>query len=142
MGVIDNVSELDEIRALYESGGCDGIKEDLARYIEVHRPEIRRYQESRQKLGLADVDDTLAVRLFIIKHRSINPAREISEQLEEINKEKWIQGVKLGHEPDPQQVAEEWTRLHSAGWRSHRVAVILYVFDRDKERFLGIYRKS
>lgn len=140
MGASDNVTEIDEIRALYDSGACDGIKQDLARFIGVHRAEIRRYQESRQRLGLVEVDDALAVRLFIIKHRSINAVSEIQEQLEEINKEKWIQGVKLGREPDPQAVAEEWTHQHSAGWRAHRVATVLYVFDRDKERFLSVYR--
>lgn len=136
------MGEIEDIKARYDSGQCEGIKLDLARFIDVHRTEIRRYQESRQRLGLATVNDEMAVKLFIIKHRSINPVREIQEQFEEIQKEKWIQGVKLGHAPDADAVAVEWARLHSAGWREHRVATILFVFDREKEKFLEVYRKS
>lgn len=136
------MGELEDIQARYDSGQCEPIKADLVRFLEAHRVEIRRYQESRQKLGLAPVTDELAVRLFVIKHRSINAAREIQDQIEEIQREKWIQGIKLGRPPDAQAVAEEWTHLHSEGWRQHRVATILFVFEREKERYLEIYRKA
>ena len=78
-------------------------------------------------------DDT-AIKFFIIQNRSINPEREILEQVAEIEREKWIQGVKTGSAPDPQAVCQEWASKYSAGWRAHRVTSIVYVFEREKDR--------
>jgi hypothetical protein len=82
----------------------------------------------------------LAIKLFIIRQRSINPKAEIEEQLREIEKEKWIWGVHMGRPPDPQEVAAEWARRYSAAWRAHRVTTIVFLFEQEPERYLSIYR--
>lgn len=133
-------SEIEHIRRRYEAGDLDGIKQDLERFIASHRDLIRRFQQERAQIGNTPVTDELAVKLFIIKHRSINPVAEIAEQLYEIEKEKWIQGVHLGRPPDAEEVAAEWSRLYSAAWRAHRVTTIIFVFEQDIDRYLTIYR--
>ena len=132
------MTEIDEIRSKYESGQLDHIKADLERFIIAHAEEIEQYKRDQIERGLDPIADDTAIKFFIIQNRSINPEREILEQVAEIEREKWIQGVKTGCAPDAQAVCQEWANKHSAGWRQHRVTIIVYVFEREKERFLRV----
>lgn len=134
------MSEIDEIRQRYKAGALDSIREDLIGFIEAHRGKIRRFQQQRSRLSDAPVTDELALKLYIIKQRSINPEHEIKDQLEEIEKEKWIRGVQTGRPPDENQVASEWALAHGAAWRGHRVATIVFLIDAERERFLKLFR--
>ena len=133
------MSELDDIRRQYESGHLDSIKEDLGRFICAHRSLISDYRAEQEQKGLTLNDDAL-IKFYLLRYRSINPGREIREQLEEIQREKWIRGVRLGCPPDDEQVALEWARSHSAAWREHRVTTIIYVFEQDKDRYCAMLR--
>ena len=127
-------SEIEEIRRGYDAGELDTIKLDLGRFISVHKADIAKYREEQERKGLKLTDEA-TVKFFIMQHRSINPRREIQEQLEEIRRETWIRGINSGCQPDEQEVAKDWACQHSAKWRAHRVTAIVYVFDREKERF-------
>jgi hypothetical protein len=131
------VSELEEIRRQYEEGRLDGIREDLERFLLANRDRIRAFRSQQAARGFA-MDDETSVKFFILRARSINPAREIRDQVDEIRRETWIQGVSKGSEPNPEAVAAEWARQHSACWREHRVTTIVYVFDRCKSRLLSL----
>ena len=133
------MSELDDIRRQYESGQLDSIKEDLKHFICLHRSKILAYRAEQETKGLSLPDDA-AIKFYLLRYRSINPQREIREQLEEIQKEKWIRGVLTGCAPDDQQVALEWARTHSAAWRQHRVTTIVYVFEQEKEYYCEMLR--
>ncbi len=127
------MTELEELDRRYASGQFDAIRGDLERFLAAHREEIVRCIAE-----LAGVSPADAVKRYIIGHRTINAERDISEQLEEIRKEKWIRGVQDGCAPDPQKVAADWSRQYSAAWRAHRITAIVYVFEREKERFLKL----
>lgn len=127
-------SEIEEIRRKYDAGQLDSIKDDLERFICAHKADIVRYRSDQERKGLRLTDEA-AVKFYIVEHRSINPRREIQEQLEEIRRETWIRGVQSGRAPDQGEVARDWARQHSAAWRAHRVTAIVYVFERDKERY-------
>jgi len=133
------VSEIEDIRRQYESGQLDSIKEDLARFIVAHRSRIQEYRAAQEEKGLSLTDEA-TVKFYLLRYRSINPGREIREQLEEIQKEKWIRGVRQGCPPDEQEVALEWARKHSAAWREHRVTTIVYVFEQEKEKYCAMLR--
>lgn len=133
------MSELDDIRQQYESGQLDSIKLDLGHFICFHRVKILVYRDEQEVKGLTLPDDA-AIKFYLLRYRSINPQREIREQLEEIQKEKWIRGVLSGCAPDGQEVALEWARTHSAAWRQHRVTTIIYVFEQEKERYCAMLR--
>ena len=132
-GNVDKGTEIDEIRRRYESGELDTIREDLDQFIQTHVADICRYRDEQARKGLK-LSPEASIKFYILHHRSINPQREIRDQLEEIQKEKWIRGIQTGCEPDAQEVAQEWSKKNSANWRSHRVTAIVYVFERDKER--------
>ncbi len=134
-------SQLEQLCREYESGRLDPIKTDLAEFLRRQAGAIRRLRD--EYFGTVSVPataDEVAVKMFLLKSRSINPTREILDQLDEINREKWIQGVQSGCAPDPQTVALQWARNHSPGWRDHRVMAIIYVFEREKERYLALVR--
>ena len=136
------MTEIDEIRAKYETGQLEYIKSDLERFIIAHASEIEQFKRDQVERGLPPITDDTAIKFFIIRNRSINPEREILEQVAEIEREKWIQGVKTGSAPDPQAVCAEWASKYSAGWRQHRVTIIVYVFEQEKERFLRVLHDS
>ena len=133
------MSELENIRQRYESGQLDSIKEDLGRFIVAHRSRIQEYRVELESKGLSLTDEA-TIKFYLLRYRSINPGREIREQLEEIQKEKWIRGVRQGCPPDEQEVALEWARTHSAAWREHRVTTIVYVFEQEKDRYCAMLR--
>lgn len=133
------MSDIDDIRQQYESGKLDSIKEDLGLFICTHRTKILGYRAEQEEKGLT-LPDEAAIKFYITRYRSINPQREIKEQLEEIQKEKWIRGILTGRAPDGQEVALEWARTHSAAWRQHRVTTIIYVFEQEKERYCAMLR--
>jgi len=133
------LSELENIRRQYQSGQLDSIKEDLARFICAHRTRICEYRVEQERKGLT-LNDDAAIKFYLLRYRSINPGREIREQLEEIQKEKWIRGVRLGCPPDEQEVALECARTHSAAWREHRVTTIIYVFEQEKDRYCSMLK--
>lgn len=128
---------LEEIRRLYEAGRLDSIRTDLERFLVANRDRIRTFRSQQEAKGIP-LDDETAVKFFILKAKSINPQREIRDQVDEIRKETWIRGVATGREPDPEAVAAEWARSHSACWREHRVTTIIYVFERSKTRLLAL----
>jgi hypothetical protein len=133
------MSELDEIRARYEAGKLEPIRRDLERFLVAHRADIDCYRKEQEAKGLALTDEA-AVKFFLLRHRTINAQGDIREQLEEIKKETWIRGVQKGCAPDGDEVALEWARSFSAGWRAHRLTTVVYVFEREKERYLALLK--
>lgn len=131
------MSELDEIREKYEAGRLDALRQDLERFLVAHRAEIALYRKDQAAKG-HELTDEEAVKFFLLRHRTVNAQGDIREQLEEIRKEAWIQGVRKGRPPDEAAVAQEWARSYSAGWRAHRLTTIVYVFEREKERYLKL----
>ena len=131
------MSELDDIREQYEQGRFEALKGDLERFLCAHRDRIRVFAAEQAAKGLPALPDVV-VKYYILRQRSINPRREIQDQLEEINREKWIRGIQSGCSPDPQEVAVDWAKKFSATWREHRLTTIVYVFERDKDRYLKL----
>ncbi|HEX7896277.1 MAG TPA: hypothetical protein VF950_00760 [Planctomycetota bacterium] len=131
------MSELDDIRANYDAGRLEGLRGDLERFLVAHREKIRVFAAEQAARGL-QVPQDAAVKFYILRLRSINPRREIQDQLEEIQREKWIRGINTGCAPDPQEVATDWAKRYSAMWREHRLTEIVYVFEREKDRYLKI----
>ena len=139
----DDASELENLGREYEGGKLDAIKSDLDGFLRRYAADVRRLRDDY--FGAADVPptaDEVAIKMFILKSRSINPTREILDQMDEINREKWIRGIQAGCAPDAAAVAQDWARLYSPGWRDHRVMAIIFVFERDKQRYLDILHSA
>ena len=135
------MSELADIRKKFNEGALDHIKKDLENFITMRREEILNYLNDFNKRNpTRQIDEELAIKFFILKTRTINAKQEITEQLREIEREKWIQGVKLQAPPNPVKVAEDWASKFSPGWRDHRVTIIVFIFDQDKQKYLNLLK--
>ena len=82
------MDEIGHIREKYDKGELDQIRRELEQFLVAHREKIRALQEKRFAGKTKQINPEVAVKLYILQHRSINPAREIREQLHEINREK------------------------------------------------------
>lgn len=135
------VTELNELKRRYESGEFDAIREDLERFLRKHRAAIAAARCEQERRGVP-VSEEEAVKLYILRHRSINPERDMRDQLEEIRREAGRRAAAPAGAPpaDAEEVTLEWARYRSAAWRSYRLTAILYVFDREKDRYLRLLR--
>jgi len=132
----------DELKKLSEEyclGRYTELAKDLEAFIRKNKSAIKQFKaEGLKTFGVANPSDELAVKLFIIKTRSINPATEIKTELAEIEKEIWYQGEKTKSVPDRNKIAMEWCKLHAPGWRDNWVVAALYVFEHDKPYYLKL----
>lgn len=133
------VTELNELKRRYESGEFDAIREDLERFLYQHRTAIAAALSQKRRGGVS-VSEEEAVKLYILRHRSVNPERDMRDQLEEIRREAGRRSAAGESLADLEEVTLEWARYRSAAWRSYRLSAILYVFEREKERYLKLLR--
>lgn len=132
----------DELKNLSEEyclGRYAELEKDLGGFITKNKEAIHKFKaEELKNFGLAGPIDELAIKLFILKTRSINPATEIKTELAEIEKEIWYQGEKSKSEPDRNKVAMEWCKTHAPGWRDNWVVAALYVFEHNKDHYIAL----
>jgi hypothetical protein len=134
---------LDELKEQYEAGKLDVIRHDLEYFITSNRPKLLAFiAEKEQELHFCELEPNLklelAVRLAILDSRILNPLSDAKEQLAEIKRYIWIEGVRLCRPPNTEECARRWIENYSRGWREFRLLAALYVFEREKEFFLGL----
>lgn len=136
-------TELDRLREEFADGKYTSIPGDLEAFIEKNRPGIRRFRdEVLGRMPGVVPTDALAIKWYVLQIRSINPVHEIKEELGEIEQEIWIQGEQNRRTPDRLKVAREWCARHAPGWRDHRVLAIIYVLERDLDRYVDILNRE
>jgi len=131
--------ELKKLSQEYCLGRYNELEKDLEAFITKNKEAIRKFKSDEVKdMGVDTPTDELAVKLFILKTRSINPATEIKTELKEIEKEIWYQGEKTKSLPDRNKIAIEWCKLHAPGWRDNWVFAALYVFEHNKAHYIKL----
>jgi hypothetical protein len=133
------MSVLRDLNRDYCSGRFKQIEEDLEKFFRQNKDAIKEFKlhELAKIKGLA-ASDELAAKLYLLKQRSINPSIELKMELEEIEKEIWYRGEKEHQCVDPNAIACEWSKKHAAGWRDHFIMTTLFIFGRNKEKYLEI----
>jgi len=82
----------------------------------------------------------LAIRWYIMQHKTIDPKKEIEIQVWEAGIEKHCQQVQAGREVSFDDVMMGWAKEHAEGWRSHNILRGLYVFEKEQDYFMSIVR--
>lgn len=143
LGEVQVMTEWEQLGQTYNSGKFKSLESDLEKFIREHKSAIKDFQ-ANELLRLKNIQpiDELAIRLYIMKTRSINPLEEIKLELDEIEKEIRYQAEKNGGKVDREQVAYEWSRYRAPGWRDHWILSALYVFERCKQKYLKIFNES
>lgn len=136
------MTEWEQLGQTYDSGKFKNLESELAKFIREHKSAIKDFQakELSRLKGIPPTDE-LAIKLYIMKVRSINPLEEIKQELGEIEQETRHQAEKNGGKVDREQVAAEWSRNHAPAWRDYWILSALYVFERHKEKYLQIFNE-
>ncbi|MCK5578916.1 MAG: hypothetical protein KAI63_05280 [Planctomycetes bacterium] len=136
-----NRSCLQELEQDFCAGKFKKIEKELELFITQHKKEINLFRDTElKKIKNTPVSDELAIKLFIMRTRSINPIEEIKLELQEIEKEIWYRGEKANGQVDRDKICQEWCQSHAAGWRDHWVMSVLYVFERHKNKFVKLLK--
>jgi hypothetical protein len=75
--------------------------------------------------------------MFILERKVVSLRKDMEDQLKEVEKEKWYRGEKNECD-DFDCVCKEWVKNYGGAWRVHRTREVLYVFEREKERYLEV----
>jgi len=131
--------ELKNLSEQYCQGEYKELQKDLENFIVKNKAAIKTFREVElKKLGVKTPTNELAIKFYILKTRTINPATEIEKELAEIEREIWYQGEKLKTTPDRNKVAIEWCKMHAPGWRDNWVFAALYAFENNKEHYVKL----
>jgi hypothetical protein len=131
------MTELIELETDYKAGKYRSVEQELETFVRKHKRSILECQKSFSKRKPISLEQ--AIKLYILQIRSLNPSYEIRAQLEEIEREIWYRGEWSRHEVDRNEIAREWCRRHAPGWRDHNVLAVIFVFDKNKDRYLRIF---
>lgn len=133
------MSILSDLNRDYSAGKFKQIEADLESFFYKHKEAIQEFKSSKiDKLKGVDPTYELAAKLFLLKTRSVNPLEEIKSELEEIEKEIWSRSANGKQEVDRNAVAVEWSKKHAAGWRDNFTMTALYLFGRNKAKYIEI----
>jgi hypothetical protein len=132
-------SRLKQLEEEYNAGRYKELEKDLESFI----IENKSFINSLRTTGFDYIADEAfakeqAVLLCIVNSQCINLSTENRKQVEEIEKEIWIRGEKMHTAPDREKVAIEWCRLYAHGWKEHWILAAVYIFQRDKKRYLKL----
>lgn len=135
--------ELQEIVRDFEQGKLKEIEHSLATFITKNRDNILRFKNHYlEKIHKKEVNDELAIKLYIQQIRTINPQDDIKEQLEEIEREIWYTGERLKAPPNREEVAREWVKKYAPGWRFHKILTVIFVFEKFKDYFISLLHQT
>jgi len=134
---------LNSLKADYEKGAFEVIRHDLEYYILTNRAKLTHMIEEKElELEFCDLEPRvkmeLTVKLSILDSRILNPLSDAKQQLEEIRRFIWTEGVRISGPPNQEDCARTWVERYSRSWREYRLLAALYVFEREKDYFLGL----
>ena len=133
------MTEIQQLEEEFLAGTLAPIQRDLEAFLRTNRDKILEFKRRQvDVLGPNPDAAALAVKWYILEVKCINPVEEIRSELGEIEREIWYEGERQKRTADRLEVAREWCRRHAPGWRDHRVMTIIFVFEREKSRYLKI----
>lgn len=128
----------DSLRQKYEAGDFSEIYGHLITFIN------RRKQEIKERISTDDWATShpavSAMCRIIERTKSVNLPFEMSRQIQEINKEIWIQAEKGMHEVG--EVKESWAQRYAILWRKAYAIELFYVIDRHRDEFESLINSN
>lgn len=116
--------EIIKIENDYKSGKYYVLENLLGKFVLQNRSMIENVQKKYSS------DKLLALKLLLLKRKSIDMPTEIRMQLEEIRREAWYVGS-----ADHECVAKDWAKNHAAGWREHYTLALSFIIEAKTEKF-------
>lgn len=126
---MDN-TEVKELEEAYQRGELDQIKKDLDIFLRTSAKQLANFQKKIERRFKKNIPIEDAIKIFILDQRSINTKTEIEEQLQSIKK------ISKKEKTTVENAGYLWAKKFSAYWRDHRTTSIIYVFHKNKSRYL------
>lgn len=128
---------IEELEVMHDEGNLEYIRSSLENFVFSHRNNIFGYKKILETVYSQEISLDCALRLYILKTRSVNFHMDLRDQLEEIKKEVWIRHE--NHDPKSEdEIALEWAKKYGEKWREYRVMSILYFYDKNKNHYLDL----
>ena len=122
-----------------ERGEFDRLKANLREFVLRHKDEIVQTVNELPEVVDRRVRIVETIGTLIEESKSVSPATEMADQINEINKEIWYQGEK--GQTDRARISEEWTRRYAAQWRNARLQELLYLVEAMADELIEIVEK-
>lgn len=129
-----NMTELERVKESYINGELDSLRIQLENFISCNKDQIMQFKLQEEKLWKCHLDIATAIKLFILKVRTIDTVAEMQDQMKEINLES--DGT-FDKETEQNSHCNEWIKQNAAIWREYRVLAIIYVFDQNESYLLA-----
>ena len=131
----EDKDDLDRIVEEYTAGELDGLTQALCRVFRKRKSEILEFKRRQCELFDREIDDDLAVRLYLLEKQAVDLSLDVQAQLREIERERWYQREK-GSQKTDKEITMEWIHHHAAGWRAYRTTAYIYVYDQNRDYLL------
>ena len=92
---------------------------------EANKMEIRQAVEELPQIVDRRMRIVETIRTCVEESKSVSPAAEMADQINEINNEIWYRGEE--GITDRARISEEWTRRYAAQWRNARLQELLFL---------------
>ena len=107
------------------NGEFDRLKDDRKQFVLRHKAEIRQAVEELPQIVDRRMRIVETIRTCVEESKSVSPAAEMADQINEINNEIWYRGEE--GITDRARISEEWTRRYAAQWRNARLQELLFL---------------
>jgi|GEM_PF-2121788 len=134
----DDKDDLDRIAEEYAAGELDELAEALCRVFRLRRDEILEFKRCQCEQLNRNINDDLALRLYLLEKQAVDLRLDVQAQLREIEKERWYQRER-GCDKSDKEITMEWIQQHAEGWRCYRTTAYIYVYDQNQDYLLNCF---
>jgi len=132
---------VDDIEQEYERGHLQEVEDDLSTFLEERRDKIFDFRDDLAgTFPDRNIDLGTAIKTYILQIRSINPEYEIRKEMKDIEREVQRRRSNQDGDVDREKVVQEWCDRFAPSWRDRHVMTVIYVFERNREKYLSIIR--
>lgn len=129
------MNELEKVKVSYEKGELESLRMQLESFISYNKDNILRFKIQEEVNWSRPLDLATALKLFILKVRTIDTEAEMRDQINAINMEL---GVSKDAGIEQNSHCLEWIQKNAVIWRGYRVLAIIYVFDQNQQKMLEV----
>ena len=127
------------VEAKYAKGELSKVELRLLGFAERHKNRVWTIS----KEDSANPSDGVLLdnlRAYLLVRGSLQPAAEMADLIQEINKEVWYRNEEQKGKENPEEVAINWEEQYEKKWRQARMIEAFVLIDKCKDKLIEILR--
>lgn len=127
------------VEAKYAKGELSKVELRLLGFAERHKNRVWTIS----KEDSANPSDGVLLdnlRAYLLIRGSLQPAAEMADLIQEINKEVWYRNEEQKGKENPEEVAINWEEQYEKKWRQARMFEAFVLIDKCKDKLIEILR--